>query len=58
MVEGMVPEFAAQLAAETPFPHRFGHPEEFAALVAHVVANPLLNGEVIRLDGATRMRPL
>ena len=58
MVEGMVPEFAAQLAAETPFPHRFGRPEEFAALVAHVVANPLLNGEVIRLDGATRMRPL
>ncbi len=58
MVEGLVPEFAAQMAAEAPFPRRFGRPEEYAALVRHIVENPLLNGEVIRLDGATRMRPL
>ena len=40
-----------------PFPSRFGRPEEFAALVAHIVENEMLNGEVIRLDGALRMPP-
>ncbi len=45
------------LAATVPFPRRFGRPEEFAALVLHIVANPMLNGEVIRLDGALRMAP-
>ena len=39
------------------FPSRFGRPEEFAALVAHIVENEMLNGEVIRLDGALRMPP-
>jgi 3-hydroxyacyl-CoA dehydrogenase / 3-hydroxy-2-methylbutyryl-CoA dehydrogenase len=39
------------------FPDRFGRPEEFAALVAHIVENEMLNGEVIRLDGALRMPP-
>ncbi|GAA5165111.1 MULTISPECIES: SDR family NAD(P)-dependent oxidoreductase [Amycolatopsis] len=43
------------LAAHSPHPGRLGRPEEFAALVAHVVENPMLNGEVIRLDGAVRM---
>ncbi|MDD5171399.1 MAG: SDR family NAD(P)-dependent oxidoreductase, partial [Syntrophales bacterium] len=38
-----------------PFPRRLGHPEEFAALVRHIIENPMLNGEVIRLDGAIRM---
>jgi NAD(P)-dependent dehydrogenase (short-subunit alcohol dehydrogenase family) len=45
------------LAASIPFPKRLGHPEEFAALAAHIVSNGHLNGEVIRLDGALRMAP-
>ncbi len=45
------------LAATIPFPKRFGKPEEFAALVAHIVENCMINGEVIRLDGALRMQP-
>jgi NAD(P)-dependent dehydrogenase (short-subunit alcohol dehydrogenase family) len=43
------------LAQQVPFPPRFGRPEEFAALVQHVIENPMLNGSVIRLDGALRM---
>lgn len=43
------------LCASVPFPQRLGHPEEFAALVGHILANTYLNGEVIRLDGALRM---
>lgn len=43
------------LAATVPFPSRFGRPEEFAALVLHMVGNPMLNGSVVRLDGALRM---
>jgi NAD(P)-dependent dehydrogenase (short-subunit alcohol dehydrogenase family) len=45
------------LAAAVPFPSRLGRPEEFASLVAHIVENEMLNGEVIRLDGALRMPP-
>lgn len=45
------------LAATVPFPTRFGTPDEFAALIMHILANPMLNGEVIRLDGALRMQP-
>ncbi|MBK9180033.1 MAG: SDR family NAD(P)-dependent oxidoreductase [Acidimicrobiales bacterium] len=56
MVASMPPAYADQLAAETPFPHRFGQPGEFAALAQHVVENTMLNGTVIRLDGALRMR--
>lgn len=44
------------LAATVPFPKRFGKPEEFAALVIHLIENTLINGEVIRLDGALRMQ--
>jgi len=54
---GMPEEVQAGLAASVPFPQRFGKPEEFAELVAHIVANPMLNGETIRLDGALRMQP-
>ncbi|QGH68515.1 SDR family NAD(P)-dependent oxidoreductase [Pseudactinotalea sp. HY158] len=50
-------EARAALAELTPHPHRLGDPAEFAALVCHIVANPMLNGEVIRLDGALRMPP-
>jgi NAD(P)-dependent dehydrogenase (short-subunit alcohol dehydrogenase family) len=46
-----------QLASGIPHPRRLGRPEEFAALVKHVVENPMINGEVIRLDGALRMPP-
>lgn len=54
----LLPEEArAALAANIPHPRRLGRPEEFAALVCHVVANPYLNGTVIRLDGALRMPP-
>ena len=45
------------LGAAIPFPPRLGRPEEFAALAAHIVENEMLNGEVIRLDGALRMPP-
>lgn len=45
------------LAATIPFPKRFGRPEEFAALVLHIIENTMINGEVIRLDGALRMQP-
>jgi NAD(P)-dependent dehydrogenase (short-subunit alcohol dehydrogenase family) len=45
------------LAESVPFPRRLGRPEEFGALVAHIVENEMLNGEVIRLDGALRMPP-
>ena len=41
-----------------PFPSRLGRPEEYAALVRHIVENEMLNGEVIRLDGAIRMAPI
>jgi NAD(P)-dependent dehydrogenase (short-subunit alcohol dehydrogenase family) len=43
------------LAGTIPFPHRFGQPQEFAALVLHMIQNRMLNGTVIRLDGALRM---
>jgi NAD(P)-dependent dehydrogenase (short-subunit alcohol dehydrogenase family) len=45
------------LEAQVPFPSRLGRPEEYAALVKHIVENAYLNGEVIRLDGALRMGP-
>ncbi|MCG8485913.1 MAG: SDR family NAD(P)-dependent oxidoreductase [Chromatiales bacterium] len=55
---GRYPESARQgLVADTPYPQRAGDPDEFAALVAHIYENPMLNGEVIRLDGALRMPP-
>ncbi|TMA88296.1 MAG: SDR family NAD(P)-dependent oxidoreductase [Deltaproteobacteria bacterium] len=54
----MLPEAQRQaLAAQIPFPSRLGRPAEFAALVRHIVENPMLNGETIRLDGALRMPP-
>jgi NAD(P)-dependent dehydrogenase (short-subunit alcohol dehydrogenase family) len=53
-----LPEPARQaLGAAVPFPPRLGRPEEFAALAAHIVENEIINGEVIRLDGALRMPP-
>jgi NAD(P)-dependent dehydrogenase (short-subunit alcohol dehydrogenase family) len=50
-------EVRGRLAASVPHPARLGVPEEFASLAAHIVGNPMLNGETIRLDGAIRMAP-
>lgn len=55
MMEGLPPETTARIVADVPHPPRLGLPEEYAALVAHIVANGYLNGEVIRLDGAVRL---
>ncbi|MNC85073.1 3-oxoacyl-[acyl-carrier-protein] reductase FabG [compost metagenome] len=55
MVAGFAPELQQALAAQVPFPPRLGRPDEFAALVEHIITNVMLNGEVIRLDGAVRM---
>jgi NAD(P)-dependent dehydrogenase (short-subunit alcohol dehydrogenase family) len=53
-----LPEAAREsLGKQVPHPSRLGRPDEYAALVAHIVANPMLNGETIRLDGAIRMAP-
>jgi NAD(P)-dependent dehydrogenase (short-subunit alcohol dehydrogenase family) len=50
-------EAMAELGAQVPHPSRLGEPAEYAALVEHLVRNPMLNGETIRLDGAIRMPP-
>ena len=55
MMAGMSPEVRASLGGQVPFPARLGNPEEYAALALHIIGNPMLNGEVIRLDGALRM---
>jgi len=55
MIATMPESYADELRARVPFPARFGRPEEFADLVATVVDNPYLNGEVIRIDGGLRM---
>lgn len=53
---GSLPKEAQEsLGRQVPFPSRLGDPEEFAQLVESIVANPMLNGEVIRLDGAIRL---
>jgi NAD(P)-dependent dehydrogenase (short-subunit alcohol dehydrogenase family) len=57
MAEQIPPEIAEALAKMVPFPPRLGRPPEFAALVRSIVENVMLNGEVIRLDGAIRMAP-
>ena len=57
MVDGMPDSVQQSLAASIPFPSRLGTPEEFADLVAYILGNRYLNGETIRLDGATRLAP-
>jgi NAD(P)-dependent dehydrogenase (short-subunit alcohol dehydrogenase family) len=56
MLRGLPPDVQDGLAAEVTFPPRLGDPQEFACMAAHIVENAYLNGEVIRLDGALRMR--
>lgn len=50
-------DYRQSLGAQVPFPSRLGNPEEYAALVVHIVENTMINGETIRLDGAIRMGP-
>ena len=57
MVDGMPQSVRESLAASIPFPSRLGKPEDFASLVAYILGNTYLNGETIRLDGATRLAP-
>lgn len=55
MLQGMSEEIRTSLGLQIPFPSRLGKPEEYAALAKHIIENEVLNGEVIRLDGAIRM---
>ncbi len=57
MVAGLPADARESLGDQVPFPSRLGKPEEYANLVKHIVENEMLNGEVIRLDGAIRMAP-
>ncbi|MFQ5786149.1 MAG: SDR family NAD(P)-dependent oxidoreductase [Alphaproteobacteria bacterium] len=57
MMFALPAEVQESLGASVPFPNRLGRAEEYAALALHIVANPMINGEVIRLDGALRMAP-
>jgi NAD(P)-dependent dehydrogenase (short-subunit alcohol dehydrogenase family) len=56
MMKGLPQEAQDSLGKQTPFPPRLGEPDEFAALVSHILENVMLNGETIRLDGAVRMQ--
>jgi NAD(P)-dependent dehydrogenase (short-subunit alcohol dehydrogenase family) len=55
MLSAMPSDVQASLGAQVPFPSRLGRPDEYAALVEHIISNTMLNGAVIRLDGALRM---
>ncbi len=57
MLLNMPDDVQASLATQVPFPQRFGEPDEFAELVSHIIDNEMLNGDVIRLDGAIRLAP-
>ena len=57
LLAGLPQDAQDSLGAQVPHPSRLGDPDEFGALVEHIVLNPMLNGEVIRLDGALRMAP-
>ena len=57
MMAGLPEAARSSLGQQVPHPSRLGRPAEYAALVRHIVENPMLNGEVIRLDGAIRMQP-
>lgn len=57
LFNSLSPAAIASLGSQVPHPNRLGRPEEYASLVAHVIENPMINGETIRLDGAIRMAP-
>ncbi|VEL35464.1 unnamed protein product [Protopolystoma xenopodis] len=56
MLAGLPENVRKQLTSSVPNPQRLGHPDEFAHLVQSIIENPMLNGEIIRLDGALRMQ--
>lgn len=57
LFENLPEKVVAFLSKSVPFPQRLGNPDEFAHLVQSIIENPMLNGEVVRLDGALRMMP-
>lgn len=57
MMAGLPQKARLSLGQQVPFPSRLGHPDEYAVLAQHIIENSMLNGEVIRLDGAIRMAP-
>jgi len=57
LMDGLPPDAQKSLAASIPFPKRLGRPDEYAALVMHMISNVHLNGEVVRIDGALRLAP-
>jgi NAD(P)-dependent dehydrogenase (short-subunit alcohol dehydrogenase family) len=57
LLESLPRDAQESLGKQVPFPSRLGRPEEFALMVSQILANPMLNGETIRLDGAIRMAP-
>lgn len=57
MMKGLPEEVTAKITANIPFPARLGEPEEYALMAAQIIANPYLNGDTIRLDGAARLPP-
>lgn len=57
MMAGMPEKVKESLGQQVPFPSRLGEPSEYAQLAQHIIENPMLNGEVIRLDGAIRLAP-
>jgi NAD(P)-dependent dehydrogenase (short-subunit alcohol dehydrogenase family) len=57
MLAGLPEAARESLGSQVPHPSRLGKPSEYAGLVRHIVENPMLNGETIRLDGAIRMAP-
>ena len=57
LLAGLPEKVQLKLASTIPFPSRLGDPDEYAHLVQCIIENPLINGEVIRLDGALRMQP-
>jgi hypothetical protein len=57
MFDGLREDARQALAASVPFPSRLGRPDEYAALVETIIANEMINGATIRLDGALRMAP-
>lgn len=57
LLESLPEKVQTFLASTVPFPARLGHPDEYAHLVQNIIENPMINGEVIRIDGAIRMQP-
>ena len=57
LLEALPEKVQKELGSSIPFPNRLGDPEEYGQLVLSILSNPMLNGEVIRLDGAVRMPP-